>query len=261
MTGLLVSSGSSTKAVVDITKDFLKCYKNHTLAKQSITVPEPVYPTKSFSISLDGKLLYSPPSSTKLEISPLACAVIEGESTVISALLAGLKQSMQSTQFQDEIDNALFLADPFGQEEASDLLLEYRPDPGRRHSSNGLHGTAGRGLEEEILENILFSGTDRDALDGFDATPIMYAMQLPAPHDWEIIELLIEGGADPCYGICIGGVSWPYPGIAKAMGKPDLAKLLEEARKQMPRRGVDQLARVIWLCPCPCSPMNILLSC
>ncbi|EXA41679.1 hypothetical protein FOVG_10146 [Fusarium oxysporum f. sp. pisi HDV247] len=233
MTGLLVSSGSSTKAVVDITKDFLRCYKNHTLTKQSITVPEPVYPTKSFSISLDGKLVYSPSSSTKLEISPLACAVIEGESTVISELLAGLKQSIQSTQFQDEIDNALFLADFFGQEEASDLLLEYRPDPGRKHSSNGLHGAAGRGLDEEILEYIWFSGADPDVLDGFGATPIMYAMQLPAPHDWEIIELLIEEGADPCYCICIGDVSWPYPDIANAMGKPDLTKLLEEAIVEM----------------------------
>ncbi|KAH7186499.1 hypothetical protein DER44DRAFT_858871 [Fusarium oxysporum] len=208
MTGLLVSSGSSAKAVVGITKDFLRCYKNHALTKQSITVPEP---------------------STKLEISPLAYAVIEGESTVISELLAGLKQSMQSTQFQDEIDNALFLADFFGQEEASDLLLEYRPGPGRRHSSNGLHGATGRGLEEEILEYIWFSGADPDVLDGFGATPIMYAMQLPAPHDWEITELLIEEGADPCYGICIDGVSWPYPDISKAMGKPDLTKLLEEA--------------------------------
>ncbi|KAI3571708.1 hypothetical protein IWW34DRAFT_894835 [Fusarium oxysporum f. sp. albedinis] len=233
MTGLLVSSGSSAKAVVDTTKDFLRCYKNHALTKQSITVPEPVYPTKSFSISLDGKLLYSPPSSTKLEISPLAYAVIEGESTVISELLAGLKQSMQSTQFQDEIDNALFLADFFGQEEASDLLLEYRPDPGRKNSSNGLHGAAGQGLGEEILEYIWFSGADPDVLDRFGGTPIMYAMQLPAPHDWEIIELLIEEGADPCYGICIGGVSWPYPDISKAMGKPDLTKLLEEAILEM----------------------------
>ncbi|EXK79845.1 hypothetical protein FOQG_15597 [Fusarium oxysporum f. sp. raphani 54005] len=213
MTGLLVSSGSSAKAVVDTTKDFLRCYKNHALTKQSITVPEPVYPTKSFSISLDGKLLYSPPSSTKLEISPLAYAVIEGESTVNSELLAGLKQSMQSTQFQDEIDNALFL----------DV----------RHSSNGLHGATGRGLEEEILEYIWFSSAEPDVLDGFGATPIMYAMQLPAPHDWEITELLIEEGADPCYSICIGGVSWPYPDISKAMGKPDLTKLLEEAILEM----------------------------
>jgi hypothetical protein len=56
---------------------------------------------------------------------------------------------------------------------------------------------------------------------------------LPAPHDWKIIELLIEEGADPCYGICIGGVSWPYPDISKAMGKPDLTKLLEEAILEM----------------------------
>ncbi|RKK71203.1 hypothetical protein BFJ68_g18352 [Fusarium oxysporum] len=61
----------------------------------------------------------------------------------------------------------------------------------------------------------------------------MYAMQLPAPHDWEIIELLIEEGADPCYRICIGDVSWPYPDIANAMGKPDLGKLLEEAIVEM----------------------------
>ncbi|KAF9765781.1 hypothetical protein IL306_001875 [Fusarium sp. DS 682] len=194
MTGLLASSGSSTKAVVDITKDFLRCYKYHILTKQSTTVPEPV--------------------STKLEISPLACAVIEGESTVISELLAGLKQSMQSTQFQDEIDNAL-------------------PDPGRKHSSNGLHGAAGRGFEEEILEYIWFSGADPDILDGIGATPIMYAMQLPAPHDWKIIELLIEEAADPCYRVCIGGIAWPYPDIAKAMGKLDLAKLLEEAIMEM----------------------------
>ncbi|KAH7184249.1 hypothetical protein DER44DRAFT_682209 [Fusarium oxysporum] len=209
MTGLLVSSGSSAKAVVDTTKDFLRCYKNHALTKQSITLPEPV---------------------TKLEISPLAYAVIEGERTVISELLAGLKQS---TQFQDEIDNALFLADFFGQEEASDLLLEYRPDPGRKHSSNGLHGAAGRGLEEETLEYIWFYGAEPDVLDGFGGTPIMYAMQLPASHDWKIIELFIEEGADPCYRIRIGGVSWPYPDIAKAMGKPDLTKLLEEAIVEM----------------------------
>jgi hypothetical protein len=82
--------------------------------------------------------------------------------------------------------------------------------------------------------NIWFAGADPDVLDGFGGTPIMYAMQLPAPHDWEIMELLIEGGADPCYGICIGGVSWLYPDIAKAMGKLDLAKLLEEAIVEMP---------------------------
>ncbi|KAG7403352.1 putative ankyrin repeat protein [Fusarium oxysporum f. sp. rapae] len=130
-------------------------------------------------------------------------------------------------------ENTLFLADFFGQEDASDLLLEYKPDPGRKHSSNGLHGAAGRGLEEEILEYIWFSGADPDVLDEFGATPIMYAMQLSASHDWKTIELLIEEGADPCYRICIDGVSWPYPDIAKAMGKPDLAKLLEEAILEM----------------------------
>ncbi|KAF4331710.1 hypothetical protein FBEOM_14526 [Fusarium beomiforme] len=169
MTDLLASSGSSAKAVVGITKDFLRCYKNHALTKWSITVPGPVYPSKSFSISLNGELLYSPPCSTKLDISPLACAVIEGESAMISELLVGFKQSMPSNQFQDE----------------------------------------------------------------FGATPIMYAMQLPAPHDWKIINLLIEEGADPCYRIYIDGVSWPYSDIAKAMGKPDLAKLLEEAILEM----------------------------
>ncbi|KAF4331707.1 hypothetical protein FBEOM_14529 [Fusarium beomiforme] len=233
MADLLASSGSSAKAVVGITKDFLRCYKNHALTKWSITVPGPVYPSKSFSISLNGELLYSPPSSTKLDISPLACAVIEGESAMISELLVGFKQSMPSNQFQDEIDNALFLADFFGQEEASDLVLGYKPDPGRKHRSNGLHGAAGRGLEEEMLEYIMFLSADPDVLDEFGATPIMYAMQLPAPHDWKIINLLIEEGADPCYRIYIDGVSWPYSDIAKAMGKPDLAKLLEEAILEM----------------------------
>ncbi|KAF5725159.1 hypothetical protein FMUND_122 [Fusarium mundagurra] len=152
-----------------------------------------------------------PPSSTKLEISTLACAVIEGESTVISELLVGLKQSMPSTQFQDEMDSALFLADFFGQEDASDLLLEYKPDPGRKHSSNGLHGAAGRGLEEEILEYIWFSGAHPDVLDEFGATPIMYAMQLSASHDWKTIDLLIEEGADPCYVFVLMASLGPTP--------------------------------------------------
>jgi hypothetical protein len=140
---------------------------------------------------------------------------------------------MPSRQFYDEIDNALFLADCFGQEDARDLLLEYKPDIGREHSSNGLYGAAGRGLDEEILKYILFFGADPDVLDEFGAISITYAMQLPASHDWKTIKLFIEEGADLCYRICIGGVSWPYFDIAKAIGKPDLAKLLEEVIMEM----------------------------
>ncbi|KAF5967356.1 hypothetical protein FBULB1_11259 [Fusarium bulbicola] len=232
MSGLLASSDSGAKAVVGVTKDFLRCYRNHALTKWSVDFPGPVYPSKSFSTSLDGKLRYTPPSSTKLEISTLACVIVEGKSRLISELLVNLKQYMTSTQFQDEIDSALFLADFFGQEEASDLLLNYKPNPGRKDSSNGLHGAAGRGLEEETLE-YLFDGANSDVLDEYGATPIMYAMQ-SASHDWKTIELLIEEGADPRYRIYIDGVSWSYPDIAKAMSKPDLAKLLEEAILEMP---------------------------
>ncbi|EXL64173.1 hypothetical protein FOPG_19557 [Fusarium oxysporum f. sp. conglutinans race 2 54008] len=56
------------------------------------------------------------------------------------------------------------------------------------------------------------------------ATPVMYAMMLEAPRDWETIYYLLGLGADPT--IVIDG--WTYAQWAREMGKDYLALRLDE---------------------------------
>jgi hypothetical protein len=114
------------------------------------------------------------------------------------------------------------------------LLLDLGANPGRELLSNGLHGAASRGLKKEIYHYIKEFGVGVDVQDQNFATPVMYAMQLNEPCDWDTIELLFRLGADPHTEVEVGGRSWTYAQCARAMGKEDLAKRLEEADAASP---------------------------
>jgi hypothetical protein len=69
-------------------------------------------------------------------------------------------------------------------------------------------------------------GVDPDVEDKYGATPVMYAMQLEKPHDWNTIKLLFELGAKT--DAIVGDACWVYAELARAMGKEDLGGRLSE---------------------------------
>ncbi|KAG5795300.1 hypothetical protein H9Q69_005660 [Fusarium xylarioides] len=136
---------------------------------------------------------------------------------------------MGDWRFRKELDKALFFALCAENRRMAHILLkDYEADPGRKHSSCGLHGAARRGFHDEIQLYIQEHDACPDTKDETSLTPVMYAMMLEAPRDWETICLLFNLGADPM--ILIEG--WTYAQWAIEMRKPDLAPRLDEAARR-----------------------------
>jgi hypothetical protein len=195
-----------------------------------------VFPLDAFSSTHVYGLCYSPQDATRLMIPPICYAALHGLNAVIYSLFGLSKQNgqLQDDQLQENLDFALFLALFSGHRKTADLLLDLGANPGRELSSNGLHGAASRGLKEEIYLYIREFEVWVDAVDQNFATPVMYAMQLNEPHDWDTIEYLFRLGADPHTEVEVGEGRWTYAQYARAMGKEDLAKRLEGADAASP---------------------------
>lgn len=201
-----------------------------------VNVDRGVYPLDNFSTTPGHSLYYFPRDGTRLMMPPLPCAALQGLNTVIYSLFGLLKQKdqLQGNELQNNLDDALFLALFSGYRKTADLLLDLGANPGRELSSNGLHGAASRGLKKEIHRYIKEFGAKVDVADKDFATPVMYAMQLDEPRDWDTIEYLFKLGAEPLGEVKIGEGSWTYAQYAWAMGKEDLAKRLEGAADASP---------------------------
>ncbi|KAF9766797.1 hypothetical protein IL306_000735 [Fusarium sp. DS 682] len=218
------SSSFGPVSVVATTKTFLDRLSTHVFGIGPVDVDGTMYPRDAFT-SFHNDLLYFPLGTTRLWISPLCYAALEGSDMVIHSLVFASKNNQQ--QLQDELDRALFFANYQGHLRTINMLLHYGANPGRDLLSNGLHGAASRGLKHEICHYVSVLKVPVDVPDESFATPVMYAMKLNSPYDWDTIECLFSLGAVPT--VECGEPCWTYAEYALAMGKKDLARRLEAA--------------------------------
>ncbi|SPJ72401.1 uncharacterized protein FTOL_02129 [Fusarium torulosum] len=223
MSRLRSSSSFGVKATVESTKDFLDRLSTHVQETETVTLPGTVFPLQAFSIRLNNEPFYFPKITTELILWPLSYAALRGFTLVMSLLF---NLSKRDTRRQADLDNALFLALYSGHTDTASLLLDLGANPGRQASSNGLHAAARQGLQKEIREYITERQAKPDVEDKHGATPIMYAMQLQEPNDWKTIDLLFELGATT--DAVIGDAYYSYGDLARAMGKHNLGKRLDE---------------------------------
>ncbi|KAF4496653.1 hypothetical protein FAGAP_7195 [Fusarium agapanthi] len=163
-------------------------------------------------------------------VSLLCYAAFQKQYDIIQSLTQVC--DMGDWRFRKELDKALFFALCAEDRRMAHILLkDYEADPGRKHSSCGLHGAARRGFHDEIQLYIQKHEACPDTKDETSLTPVMYAMMLEAPRDWETIWFLFELGAKA--NILIGG--WTYAQWAIQMEKYDLVPRPEEAARQARR--------------------------
>ncbi|KAJ9414896.1 hypothetical protein FOXG_21643 [Fusarium oxysporum f. sp. lycopersici 4287] len=159
-------------------------------------------------------------------VSLLCYAAFQRQYDALQSLIQ--VSDMGDWRFRKELDKSLFFALCAGDRRMAHILLHCGADPGRKHSSCGLHGAARRGFHDEIKLYIQDHDACPNTKDEMSATPITYAMMLEAPRDWETIYYLFELGADP--NIVIDG--WTYAQWARKMGKDYLALRLDEAARR-----------------------------
>jgi hypothetical protein len=199
----------------------------------SLATPVDVYgnliPLLAFQSTSDNRMSYNPPRSTRLNLSPLECAALQGSDKILRLLL---DLSKRDQMLQDDLDFSLFLALCFRHRKTADLLPDNGADPKRDGLSNGLHGAAYGGLVDEISLYVIEYGAEVDVEDGNGVTAVMYAMGLEYPQSWEVVEHLFRLGADPSFRV--GQGDWTYAQYARDMGKIHLAERLEEAEMYSP---------------------------
>jgi hypothetical protein len=199
--------------LVAFIQEFLGGISPYVSLARPVNINGALDPFTAFYKTSNNELSYFPPSGTRLNISPLCCAALQGLDTVVHVLL---RLSDQNGPFQDDLDFALFLALSFRHRKTADLLLTHDANPGRDELSNGLHGAAYGGLKDEISLYVIEYGVDVDVEDENGATAVMYAMGLEHPRDWEVVKHLFSLGADP--HVRVGEGIWTYAQYARAMG-------------------------------------------
>ncbi|PNP85315.1 hypothetical protein FNYG_01346 [Fusarium nygamai] len=220
------SSSFGAESFVDLPLSELKDLSAYVDKTEIITIDGTIFPLDAFSLNHRNDLFYFPPGETRLEVSLLSWAAYKGLNDVICKLV-GI--SNHSHQFQDHLDDALFLAHLANHKETAELLIRSGANPGRESRSNGLHGAVRRQHMSQIRLYIQKFGVPVDVEDGDAITPVMYAMQLEHPHDLETISNLFHLGADPLHEF--GDEGWNYAQYASAMyGKEYLAEWLEVKR-------------------------------
>jgi hypothetical protein len=190
----------------------------HVSQNKRVYLEGTVFPLDAFTFS--PRLSYTPLDETHIELPPLCYAVLNGSFEDVRVLLA---DSEKTEQFQRDLDYALFFANRSEYKLKAFLLLESGANPGRPFSSNGLHGAASRGQLNEIGEYALKPNVSMDVQDETFATPVIYAMDLNSPRDWDTIEFLFLNGASPQAKVS----NYTYAQIARKKGKDDLAQKIE----------------------------------
>ncbi|KAH7247571.1 uncharacterized protein BKA55DRAFT_691672 [Fusarium redolens] len=239
----MVDAASSSNFDVQSTLDGVGsqlCSLSHWVTKKGlVTLPGNVHAFDAFQVA-DGKLRYTPLTSTKLELSLLAYAASQGKYEEVMVLLLASEANKQPGEAYDDtfyaaldeaLDEALFLALFYGHRKVAKLLLRRGAKPGAQISHSGIHGAASRGLRKEIRNYIIRHRVDPDVFDGSGGTPVICAMHLDNPHDWNTIKLLFPLGANTQarVGVATIALFWSYPDFARAMGKEKLAKQMEKA--------------------------------
>ncbi|GKU23042.1 unnamed protein product [Fusarium langsethiae] len=215
--------------LVAFIQEFIKGISPYVSLAKPVNINRALDPFTTFYKTSDNELSYFPSSVTQLDISPLCCAALQGIDEVVSLLLC---LSDRHEPLQDDLDFALFLALSFRHRKTADLLLTHGSNPARDRISNGLHGAAYGGLEDEISLFVIEYGVDVNVEDKNGATAVMYAMGLEHPRDWEIIKHLFSLGADQ--HARVGEGIWTYAQYARAMGKGYLAERLAETEVSSP---------------------------
>ncbi|KLO99136.1 uncharacterized protein FFB20_12751 [Fusarium fujikuroi] len=183
------------------------------------TIPSDAFNFKGFIRSSDKIMMTE-------NVSQLCYAAVQNDRDTVESLIQ--LSDMGDWRFRKELDKSLFFALCAGHRRMAQILLEYEADPGHNHSSCGLHGAARQGYHDEIKLYIQRHGVCPNVKDETSVTPIIYAMMLEAPRDWETIRFLFELRADP--KILVSG--WTYAQWAIEMGKPYLAQRLDEAARR-----------------------------
>jgi hypothetical protein len=190
----------------------------HVSQNKRVYLEGTVFPLDAFTFS--PRLSYTPLDGTHIELPPLCYTVLNGSFEDLRDLLA---DSKRTEQFQRDIDYALFFANLSEDTLKAFVLLESGANPGRPLSSNGLHGAASRGQLNEICKYALNPNISMDVQDETFATPVIYAMDLNSPRDWDTIEYLFIQGASPQAKVS----NYTYAQIARQKGKDDLAQKIE----------------------------------
>ncbi|KAF4448257.1 hypothetical protein F53441_8290 [Fusarium austroafricanum] len=217
-------SPSRSEVVVKRTQAFLNILSTSISKIESITIPADVYPLDTFIEDSEGDIFYFPAGETQLEVSPLCWAAHQGLDAVIHAVV-GISRQTGLPWHQEDLNRAMFLALYFGHRNTADLLKEFGAQPGRGLLFTAIHAAARQGLKDEIFGFIRFDYACPDVRDASGATPVMYAMQLDHPRDWETIDFLFRWGADPRTKVN----NKTYAQYARKMPKWDLARQLEIA--------------------------------
>ncbi|RKK20901.1 hypothetical protein BFJ66_g13060 [Fusarium oxysporum f. sp. cepae] len=190
----------------------------HVSQNKRVYLEGTVFPLDALTFS--PQLSYTPLDGSYIEVPPLCYTVLNGS---FEDLHNHLANSEKTEQFQRDIDYGLFFANLLKDTMKIFILLEYGANPGRPLSSNGLHGAARRGQLNEISKYALNPKVSMDVQDETFATPVIYAMDLNSPHDWDTIEFLFIQGASPKVKVH----NYTYAQIARQKGKSDLAQKLE----------------------------------
>ncbi|KAF4340646.1 hypothetical protein FBEOM_5430 [Fusarium beomiforme] len=186
-------------------------------------IPKGIFSPRSFDpLRASLSQNYSQEYSCEAWLSPLCLAASRGLTEVVSFL-----EGFKYTDKQRDLDFALFLANRSGHLETAALLLK-KANPARKSSTNGLHGAAWRGLNEQICDYIGDLNADPDVFDGSSATPVIYAMLGAQDEEgaWETIECLFNLGASPW--TTFGSQNLSYSEIARRERKMVLAQKLKE---------------------------------
>ncbi|KAM0369140.1 hypothetical protein HYE67_000035 [Fusarium culmorum] len=192
----------------------------HVSHDKEVFIDGTVFPSDAFTFS--PQLSYTPLDGTYIKVPPLCHAVLTGSKEDVQAILT---DSERTEQFQRDLDYALFFANRSKDAVKVYLLSSAGANPGRPFSPNGLHGAASQGLQEQIGYYVLCRNVPVDVRDETLLTPIMYAMGLDSPHDWDTIKYLFKLGASPVAKVCDSG--YTYAQIARKRGKEELAQKLE----------------------------------
>ncbi|TWU70447.1 hypothetical protein ED733_000363 [Metarhizium rileyi] len=215
------------ESAVDETKTFFNHLSTRSYEPEykSEIVDGTIFPLEDFTQNFYHQPHYWPVGETGLSLSPLCNAAYRG---LNDDLVGMFPYPEKDDNFQLDLDFALFLALLRGHVTTADFLIRHGANPGRDMSSNGLHGAARRGLQEQMRQIVSHLKVPVDVEDASGATAVMYAMQRSSPSDWKTIKFLFdELGAKP--EITIGENEWTYEEYARAMGKDSLADQLEEA--------------------------------
>ncbi|KAF4342950.1 hypothetical protein FBEOM_3040 [Fusarium beomiforme] len=228
MAHLRSSAGDDSRYIVNSALNFLHHLSDISTKSFMISYSRDMIPSDTFSPG--GTIRSAAQGNIKEDVSLLCYAAIQGLDSLIYALV-GISDRAD-WRFQKELDKSLFLALCAGNRITANLLLSFGADPGRKYSFCGLHAAARRGFHDEIKRYIEDYGVSPDVKDEMSTTPIVYAMMLEAPHDWETIDVLLKLGARA--DITVDGLTYAQYAASYFSGKTYLALRLEQAANTSP---------------------------